>query len=339
MKMKKMIFTTSVILFACLLHAQRMDKQHIFAATSEEEVYTLFDQILDSTIYAKKTCDEAMYQHPSVGPFHKMENKDTVLVFEQMCSEYASGEYICNRISYFSRLSNCMPLEFYERFLDYLEKLSKSSNYYAKECAYEPLYPVQEILIKQYESGKLSKNDSLKVWNLIQLTTIRIINEKHSFYVIPGYYDFFDDSKYMTDDIRQALIREIENPFYPTEYLDSYMSQQDTACIDTTGIPPTIRPKWKVQFTPEELLIYEKEVPLYRRLRTFLIYEKKGREKYNGLSAGQAYLQEKKDKIREKGYLDINIIAEYAHKKQDELLIKHLKAFKKKHPDYPLKYF
>jgi hypothetical protein len=57
------------------------------------------------------------------------------------------------------------------------------------------------------------------------------------------------------------------------------------------------------------------------------------------LSTGQAYLKRKRDEFREQGYLPINYIEEYAYKKQDKLLIKHLKEFKKKHPDYPLRYF
>jgi hypothetical protein len=85
--------------------------------------------------------------------------------------------------------------------------------------------------------------------------------------------------------------------------------------------------------------VYEKEFLLYDRLQTFLIYERIGREEYNGLSAGQAYLQRKRDQFYDKGYMYIYDIAEYAYKKQDELLIKHLKAFKEKHPDYPLNYF
>jgi hypothetical protein len=117
------------------------------------------------------------------------------------------------------------------------------------------------------------------------------------------------------------------------------MSHQDTLCIDTVGIPANIRPKWKVQFTPEELQIYERDLPLYMRLQKFLMYAKIGKEEYGGLSAGQAYLQREKDGFYEKGYLPINYIEEYAYKKNDELLIKHLKEFKKKHPDYLLKYF
>jgi hypothetical protein len=86
------------------------------------------------------------------------------------------------------------------------------------------------------------------------------------------------------------------------------------------------------QFTDEETVYY-------RKLQNFLAYERIGKKEYNGLSAGQAYLQKKRDNFRKKGYLPVNEIAEYADQKQDELLIKHLKEFKKKHPDYPLKYF
>ena len=199
----------------------------------------------------------------------------------------------------------------------------------------DPLYEIRNILIKQYESGKLNKKDSLKALELIEQTTLRMINDKHDCSVVlVKKYD-----KYITDTIRQALVNVIENPFYPMEYLDFYMSQQDTTCLDTTGIPANIRPVWKVQFTPEELQTYEKERPLYERLERFRTYERIGKKEYNGLSAGQSYLRRKRETFRETGYLPINYIEEYAYQKQDKLLIEHLKEFKKKHPDYPLKYF
>jgi hypothetical protein len=334
--MKKTIFIAGMMMLPCLLWAQRIDVP-IKYATTEQEMYKLFEQMLDSVVQSDEYANPDNYC--AVGASFEMNAKDTLMIFEQYCEHYYGREYICSR-NYYYYLSNCMLVDFYERFLNYLAKLSKSNNYYVKKYAYEPLYTITNILIQQYESGKLSKNDSLKAWNLIELTIIRIINEEHSFYAIPGYHDFQKGrEKYMTDNIRQALIREIKNPYYPTEYLDFYMSKQDTAFLDTTGIPANINPRWKVQFAPEELEIYEKEIPLYTKLQTFLMYERIGREEYNGLSAGQAYLKRKRDEFRKKGYLDINIIAEYAYKKQDELLIKHLKAFKKKHPDYPLEYF
>jgi hypothetical protein len=110
------------------------------------------------------------------------------------------------------------------------------------------------------------------------------------------------------------------------------MSRQDTLCVDTVGIPDYIKTKNRRELTADEWDYVD-------RLNRFANYERIGKEIFNGLSAGQTYLQMKRDDFREKGYLPIKYIEEYAYQKQDELLIKHLKEFKKKHPDYPLKYF
>jgi hypothetical protein len=324
---------TYFVIFVYLVYAQRIDKQQIFIAVSEEEVYKLYEQMLDSARVSNRFLQPGpMADRFGFGLFEGIDSKDTLMRFEQECSERFHGDYICDR-TYWPYISNCMPISFYERFLNYLKKFDKIENFYIKDYITGQLGAIMYVIIKQYESGKLNKNDSLKAQQLIEGTLWRMIEDDHNYRVL------LSSDKYITDKIRQALVNVIENPFYPAEYLDFYMSQQDTASLDTTGIPPNLTVRWKVQFTPEELQAYERDLPLYERLRNFRIYEEIGREEYNGLSAGQAYLQRKRDNFREKGYLPINEIAEYAYQKQDELLIKHLKAFKKKHPDYPLKYF
>jgi hypothetical protein len=223
-----------------------------------------------------------------------------------------------------------MPIVFYERFLNYLKEIRNKENYFLKDYSTKPLNPIRRIITKQYESGQLNKNDSLKARQLIEEALLRVIKDDHNYRVL------LSSNKYITDKIRQALVNVIENPFYQAEYLDFYMSQQDTASLDTTGMPEYVRDNYRKynrrQFTDEETVYY-------RKLQSFLMYEEIGRLEYNGLSAGQAYLQRKRDRFSKKGYLPINEIAEYAYQKQDELLIKHLKEFKKKYPDYPLKYF
>jgi hypothetical protein len=296
-----------------------------FIVTSEKEMYILYDQMLDSA----RLYNRYLYEDPlsldifSFGCYKDIDSKDTIMKVDQLFSGMS------NR-SYFYYISNQMPVDFYERFLDYLKKIEKRETYFLKHYSTRPLYHIRDILIKQYESGKLNKKDSLKALELMEQTTLRMINDEHAYSIVKKY------DKYMTDKICQALINVIENPFYPAEYLDFYMSRQDTSILDTIGMPEYVRDNYmkynRRQFTDEETVYY-------RKLQNFLTYEKIGQVEYNGLSAGQAYLQRKKDKFREKGYLSINFIAEYAYQKQDELLIKHLKAFKKKHPDYPLKYF
>ena len=343
MEKKRIILTVYLIVFTCIVYAQRIDVQQVLIATSEEEVYKRYDQMLDSARLSNRFLSPSggvVYDdYFAFGYFYEITSKDTVMKFVQECSWQRNDEYICERF-YRSYISNSMPIDFYERFLTYLKQLDRIENYFIKQYSTNPLYAIKNILIKQYESGNLNKEDSIKARRLIEETILRLVNDEHNYRGMISYH------KYITDTIRQALVNVIENPFYPTEYLNFYMSQQDTTFLDTTGIPANIRLVWKEHFTPEELQTYEKERPLYIRLERFRTYERIGKKEYNGLSAGQAYLRRKKEKFREKGYLQINYIEEYAYQKQDKLLIEHLKAFKKKHleefnkqyPYYPLKY-
>ena len=327
MKTKKILLLVMLV-FACLAYAQRIDKQEIFVATSEEEMYKLYNQLLDSSRVSNRFLSPSggMYSdYFGFSFFYELESRDTIMKIVQRCEWKSNDEYICDRF-YPSYISNSMPIDFYERFLNYLEQLNRIENYFIKDNINGLLFPILRIVINQYESGILNNQDSIKARELIEETILRLINDDHNYRSLRSTYD-----KYMTDNIRQALVNVIDNPFYPTEYLDFFMSQQDTTFLDTTGIPPNIHPRFKERLTPEELEIYEKELPLLKRLQNFRMYERIGREEYNGLSAGQAYLQRKRDWFYEKGYLQINHIEDYANEKQDELLLKHLKEFKKKH--------
>ena len=334
MKKRKFVLTVYLALFACWGYAQRMDTQEIFIATSEKEMYQLYAQMLDSARLSNYFLSpNPMIDRFGFSVFEEIESKDTIMKFVQLCRKNSREDYICKR-GYSTYISNCMPVDFYERFLIYLKQMDKIENYYIKSHIYSPLHPVVRIVIKQYESGNLNKDDSIKARQLIEETLLTLINDNHNYRGLLRY------DKYITDNIRRALVDVLENPFYPTKYLDFHISQQDTTCLDTVGIPPNIATlRRKAHFTPEELEVYKRDLPLYERLQRFLNYERMGKIEYNGLSAGQAYLQEKRDWFTAKGYLPINEIAKYAYQKQDELLIKHLKEFKKKHPDYPLEHF
>ena len=48
MKRKRIILTVYLTVFACITYAQRTDVQQIFVATSEDEMYKLYNQMLDS---------------------------------------------------------------------------------------------------------------------------------------------------------------------------------------------------------------------------------------------------------------------------------------------------
>ena len=124
-----------------------------------------------------------------------------------------------------------MPLDFYERFLYYLDNYRQSSNIFI--CIMRiALYALRNGFIKHYESGKLSKSDSIKALCLIEKATLRIINDSYSYEFLYG------NNKYVTESIREALINAIKNPFYPQCYLDFYLKEVvDTMRVDTTGIP------------------------------------------------------------------------------------------------------
>jgi hypothetical protein len=119
------------------------------------------------------------------------------------------------------------------------EKMRKSENYYKKNYSFSPLSSILDILKEQYESGKLSKKDSDKALELIEEISLTNINEGNNFGFILSDFD-----NYMTGKIRKALAHAIDNPVYSSDGLESYMRLQDTACIDTTGIPPNIRVRY-----------------------------------------------------------------------------------------------
>jgi len=332
--MKRLFFLTTVItMFYGLLQAQQRDVQQVFFATSEEEMYKLYEQMIDSARISNRFLNpNPRSQHFALNDLKIIERKDTIIKIQQMCKWHPGNKFICERF-YYAYISDCMPVAFYERFINYLEGVKKRENYYIRDYSTRPLSAIRHILIKQYESGKLDKEDRLKAWKLIELAAIKIINDQHNFYrVFKGdYYTIIDGEKYMTDNIRKALINAIENPYYPTEYLDFHLSMQDTSFVDDfPKIPDEIKKK-----KYRELDVNGREIEV---LISFRHYEEEGKK--HGLSPGQMYLKKISDDFSpEKGYLPINDIAKYAHDNQDKLLIKHLKKFKKKHPDYPLKYF
>lgn len=310
------IFST----FSFLLHAQSKVVQQVLFATTEKEMYKIYEQLLDSAIILKDIHVGYIFQ--------EIDSKDTLVKFEQYCYYYRGEDYMCERNRYFSYISNSQSISFYENFLNYLEKLVQNENIFYRNFSTSPLGSISNILITKYESDTLSKEDSLKVLELIEKIMLRRINDGHDYWFLYG------GNKYMTENIRQALINVIEHPFYPESYLEFYLNKVvDTTVLDTTGIPVDIQreyKKWKGLYVSGNL-----DYDL--RLARFFTYKRIGDEL--GLSPGQAYLKEKRDEFREKGYLDINAIADYAYKYQDTILIKHLKEFKKKHPDYPLRHF
>jgi hypothetical protein len=317
MKIKNTI-AISWAMLPLMLAAQSHPVQHKLYATGEKAMHRIYEQLLDSTL---------ANQFLSYGSFSPMENKDTVMKIEQYCYWYGGKEYVCESNRYDIYLSNSKPIVFYERFLGYLKSLGEKDNNFYKHYSVKPLDAVREIIIKQYESGKLNKTDSIKALKLIEQVTLSMVNDGYNYYFLYG------PPKYMTNAIRQALIKAIEHPFYPESYLNFYMKEVvDTCVLDTTGIPIDVVERYK-----KGRSYYSGELNYMYRLAYFSKYKAIGDK--TGISPGQAYLKEKRDEFTMKGYLSINIIVDYVVRKKDTVLIPYLEEFKKKHPDYPLKPF
>jgi hypothetical protein len=319
MKMKNILLLTIIALFPFSAYSQCAE----LFATSEEEVYKLYDRLLDSARLSNKCIYPDPYIQDRFGItfIEEFYGADTIMKFEQSSR---------SKNVYNPYLSCDMPIDFYKRLFDYWAGIDIKENYCMKFSFIRQFSTIKDLLIRWYESGKFNKQDSIKAFNLIERAILESIIRGHNYTIM-----LWTDDKYITDKIRNALIDVIEHPFYPTEYYDIFMSYQDTVHLDTVGIPDTIKMKYLknsalYNFSTEERSYWE-------RLSSFFLYEKKGKEQ--GLSPGQAYLKQVSAWCTDKGYLLINEIAEYAYRRQDELLIKHLKEFKKKHPDYPLEYF
>lgn len=319
MKIKTLMIVGLVIL-PLYLTAQIQPVQHRLCATNEKEMYRIYEQLLDSTITNR---------FMSYGIINSFDSKDTLIKIEQYCYwENSSPEmYVCERNRYIVSMSNSMPVAFYERLLNYLKLLGEKNNYFYKQFSTIPLDQIRASLIKHYESGKLTKIQSLKVLKLIELVTLRMVNDGYNFYFLYG------SPKYMSDTIRQVLINAIEHPFYPESYLNFYIKNViDSAYIDTTGIPNDIVKKFqKLGYLPGN------ELNNMIQLGRFFIYKTKGEKA--GISPGQAYLNEKIAEYPMQGYLNINIIVDYVVKRKDMILIPYLQEFRRKHPDYPIKPF
>jgi hypothetical protein len=333
--MKKILLIFNFSMIFCNIHAQGDSCERIFVATSEKAMYELIEQLQDSILqadyYSRKYDSQSDF---SMSYYEGMESIDTLMIAKRNCRRNILG-YLEYGNWYQVYLSSKMPIIFYEKLFYYFENLIKSDNLYIKREAVSAISLISGILIEQYELGRIIKADSLKAKDLIELTILsRIVNYKDLFCISYYFSDRYGD-KYMTKKIREALVEIIESPYYPSYYLDFYMSRQDTSFLDITDIPDEFIRNYKISHS------YPKspEREYASRLNLFRYYEELSNSKYRGISPGQAYLEERKEKCMYNGYMGIGYIEQYAYKNQDKLLIKHLKAFKKKHPNYTLKYF
>ena len=178
MKKKCILLLVNIAFLFCLVNAQQIDKQEVFVATSEEDVYKLYDQMLDSARLSNRFIhnDDSTYPF-SFSYFYEFESRDTLIKFEQLCEKRFHEDYICKRF-YEAYISNCMPIDFYERFLNYLKKLDIIENYYIKDDINGQLVAIMRLIKKRHESGQLSKEESKKARRLIEETLSRLINDK-----------------------------------------------------------------------------------------------------------------------------------------------------------------
>ncbi len=97
----------------------------------------------------------AMIDRFTIGDFKEMESRDTLMKLVQKCDWKRNDDYVCDRF-YYPFISNAMPVAFYERFLNYLKEVGKRGNYFVKYESTRRLTSLTDILIKRYESGRLS---------------------------------------------------------------------------------------------------------------------------------------------------------------------------------------
>ena len=80
---KKNLLLVCLMLFAYLANAQRFDKQEIFVATTEKQVYELYNQMLDSVRVSNRfLSDSRIFNGFGFMPFEEMESTDTLMKFE-----------------------------------------------------------------------------------------------------------------------------------------------------------------------------------------------------------------------------------------------------------------
>jgi hypothetical protein len=320
------------LIFPSLLFSQSGKTQWIKVVTSEEEFYRVYEQMIDSArIFKKQAISVSIRGFFDTDTIFKIFNP-----FDNSFYKHFQPNPCCLRkIPYYEgRLSLNMPLDFYERLYDYLDSLYKTGDYYNMFASIEPLNVMKKACINYLESDKLSYNDSLRAYQLLQKVLIRIARDANDFYFLRDT----NMDKYITDTIRKILIEKVKNPFYPDFYVNYYMSliAPDTiAIIDTSGIPEEIKNEFPYYF---HVIKFKKKYgdKLFKdydiRLNRFYYLEDLGKEM--GISPGKAYLWKKIKKYPYRGFLHLYPILHYAKMNNDTLLLRHLNEFKKKYPSY-----
>lgn len=328
-------FSLLLFLLICqhsMASAQQKATPETFVAVTEHETYALYDRMIDSLRISNRyiVSNPASGDYFGIGYFDELDSRDTIMKFEHSSVIEGQKRY------YNSYISNRQPIAFYGRFMDYLKKAELRESYFLKEDITKQIFYIRLLLIKRYESMELSLDESAEALQLMERATLWMINGRHSLGITVNY-------PYVTDSIRQALIHAIDHPFYPEEYLEYYMDykreHEPFIAVDTVDVPDKIKKKLQEIWGDTAAgRLTDEEAFYYSHTYRWFYYAMLGKE-WGGLSAEEAYWEEKRRDFKETGYLNINAIAEYAHRTQDQMIIEHLKRFKEKHPDYPLMYF
>ena len=121
MKRDSILLLISMTLSYGLISAQEKVPNK-FIALTEAEVYKLYDQMLDSIKvsggHVHQNANDYDYDFFSFIFFDNIDSKDTIMRVEQDFLSLGGR-------TYFAYISNCMPIAFYERFLDYLKEIGK----------------------------------------------------------------------------------------------------------------------------------------------------------------------------------------------------------------------
>jgi hypothetical protein len=138
---RKIMFSLGIMMLPLLLYAQK-DIPNKLSAVSEEAVYKLYEQMLDSAIVFNAS--------PISNYFREIENSDTIMKFEQYCYWYRGEDFVCDRNIYDAYISNKMLIVFYEKFLNYLKNLWNNDNIFYKYYSRYPIRTIRNILISTY---------------------------------------------------------------------------------------------------------------------------------------------------------------------------------------------
>ncbi len=140
----KLIFSLAVMmLFSSMALAQNRYAVETLVATTEEDVYKLYDRMLDSTrlsnrfIISDPSNDNINYFGMVV--VREMNSRDTMMLFDRRENTRIWRSYI----------SNGQPIAFYGRFIDHIQKAVKRESIFVRREATDPLRIIRRILVNR----------------------------------------------------------------------------------------------------------------------------------------------------------------------------------------------